>query len=183
MLGTWCHEWPNFVVNFNDSTYFDGPVQGEITVEIDAPVLDHNLLRLTHHGKRFGEQGIWDTETQQEHIMQDRAVRLLGIEIDDVDISKYVWRHCPLITADHGAVLTDYYGFNGTVSIDFASPVYHWMIDHIVRHESRKLLDISQPIETSYDNLFEYDQDELELLELEKLLQQHAHLFGKRSTL
>lgn len=165
----------------NDVTYFDSDVHEQILIDFEAPLLDHNRLTMRHHGKNFGENGQWDTMADGDHILQDRAVKLLAVELDDVDISKYIYARCPLLTDQGDQVFTDYLGFNGTVTVQFAAPVYDWIIDHIVKHESRRLLDISQPIDTSYDNLFDYSQDEQQLQELETLLTRHAHLSSKRT--
>jgi hypothetical protein len=98
-----------------------------------------------------------------------------------VSITKYVIEYCPFVSEQGEKIITDYYGFNGQVQIDFEQPVYEWIINTVVKPKSRKLLDLSQPIETSYDNLFDYKQDIVELKELDHILEKNAHLFGKSS--
>lgn len=181
LRGTWCHHWPKLRVLLNNHIYFDGDVVNDVNVEFVAPVDHHNSLIIQHYNKNFGQNGQWDTLSENGVIVQDRALQLLSLTLDEVDISKYIFDHCPLVTDTDMSVHTDYYGFNGSVTIDFSSPVYEWIIDTIVRSRSKKMSDLTQAIETSHGNLFDYRQDLIELDELEKILDQNAHLFDKSS--
>lgn len=159
-------------------------VQNEQCISISVSAKSkNNTLIIQHYGKNFGQNGQWDTVSKDNVIVQDRAVKLLDIELDDVSIANYVVHQCMFETDNGERLNTDYYGFNGKIEINFDSPVYEWIIDTIVKPKSRRLLDLSQPVETSANNLFEYEQDQRELAELETILEHNAHLFGKSSTL
>lgn len=177
--GTWCNQWPKLRVGVNNTIYFDKEVVDNNTIEFTVPIYESNSLIIQHYDKKFGHNGQWDTVSTDGVITQDRAVELISLSLDDVSITDYVISTCPLVTEQGESVQTPYYGFNGQVEIKFTGPVYEWIINTIVKPKSRKMLDISQPIETSYNNIFNYEQDQLELVEIENILNKNAHLFNK----
>lgn len=162
---------------FNDSIYFQGSIQDCKTIEFEAPVCQSNTLIIQHYDKKFGENGQWDTRSNGGEITHDRAVKMISLKLDDVDVTKYLVDNCPLITQDDQTVFTDYWGYNGTVKFDFQSPVYDWIICNIVKPKTKDLTTLS--IETSRNNLFNYHQDEIEIKEIETLLDTYAYLFNK----
>ena len=146
------------------------------------PLQDSNNLILQHYGKQFGENNIWDTRSENNCIVEDRAVQLVRLEFDKVDIAPYLIKHWPFKTDDAQHIATDYFGFNGCCSIDFTSPVYDWIITNLVYDPKSHLVKAQDLIvETSHSNLFNYDEDLIILKEIEKLLKKHAHLFNKSS--
>jgi hypothetical protein len=179
--GYWCHQWPKMQVRLNDHIYFDSSIMDYTTVEFTAPINTNNILIIQHYDKKFGQNGQWDTVSNDGTIVQDRALKLISLQLDSVDISEYIFKNCPLITEHKEVVNTDYYGFNGDVRINFDYPVYNWVIDNIIKPKSKISSDLSQAIETSYNNLFDYQQDLIELAEIENILNQNAHLFNKSS--
>lgn len=168
-------------VRLNNHIYFDSSVIDYATIEFTAPINQNNTLIIQHYDKKFGQNGQWDTESKDGAIVQDRALKLILLQLDDVDISKYIFENCPLITEHNEIINTDYYGFNGDVKINFSYPVYDWIIDTIVKPKSKISSDLSHAIETSYNTLFDYQQDLIELAEIENILNQNAHLFNKSS--
>lgn len=181
LLGTWCHDWPRVSIQVNNQTLYCDQVQDQIDLSFDVPLQDNNTLIIQHFDKNFGQNGQWDTISENNVIVKDRAVRLISFLLDDIELKDYLTQQCVFET-DQGAKLhTDYYGYNGQVQITFGSPVYDWIIENIVKEQTQNLFDLAQPIDTSFDNLFDYDRDLVELEELEKLLDKHAHLFDKSS--
>jgi hypothetical protein len=178
---TWCHDWPKLKIIANDQIVFDGTVQLLQELVFDLPLQDTNTLIIQHYDKKFGQNGQWDTISENGSIVQDRAIKLLSLCLDQIEINKYVTQKCIFKTEDGNMLHTDYWGFNGQLEISFGAPVYDWIIDTIVKHQTVRKLDLAQPIETSFDQLFEYEQDIKELDELEKIIKSHAHLLSKSS--
>lgn len=182
LFGTKCNEWPRFRVIGNSITYFDSEVCENATIEFDMPLLDNNTLIIQHYDKKFGENGQWDTKCEGDQIIEDRAVRLVKLEIDSVDITKYFVRHWTWTTTDGTELTTDYFGHNGQACIEFTAPVYNWIITKLVHDpETSKYKAQDLIIETSHSDLFNYTQDIIELAEIEKILKENAHLFSKSS--
>lgn len=177
--GSWCNEWPDIAVTLNDKIYFKDKVQNDCVVDFTAPVLSNNTLIIQHYNKKFGENGQWDTQSDKEKIIRDRAVELIGISLDDVSIYKYFVATCPFITNNGDSLTTNYYGFNGSVQFNFSYPVYDWIICNIVKPKTTNFSELT--IETSNESLFNYRKDQEEINEIEHILKSHANLFGKSS--
>jgi hypothetical protein len=155
---------------------------GNKVIEFEMPLEAHNKLVMEHYGKQFGENGQWDTRSENDSITQDRAVRFISMSFDDVAVGQYLVRHWPFSTVDGQTIATDYFGFNGQCSIEFDAPVYDWIITHLVHDPTSHTVKAQDLIiETSHNDLFTYDQDLITLKEIEQLLEQHAHLFNKSS--
>lgn len=179
--GTWCNQWPKLKLSVNDNIYFDGEVAGSKTLHVQTALLDTNTLIIQHYDKSFGENGQWDTKAVNGQITHDRAIKLKSVFFDDVDISKYVANHFHFVTDQGEQLQTDYFGFNGRIEIMFKAPVYDWIINKFIKNNFAPESDFL--IETSFDQLFDYSQDQLELDELVKILQENAYLFGKSASL
>lgn len=178
--GTWCNDWPWFKVVANNHTYYDQQVIDKKIIKFSLPAKNLNCLVLEHYGKSFGINGRWDTESNGDVIVRDRAVKLIKLELNDVNIIKYITRW-PLVTDQGESMPTDYLGHNGQITINFNSPVYDWIITTLVR-ETADITDSQDLIiETSHSNVFDYGEDLVELKEISKLLNEHAHLFNKSS--
>ena len=178
--GTRCNNWPRVKVIGNNYTYFDAEVVKNKIIEFTMPLQDRNCLILEHYGKKFGENGIWDTRSNGDQITEDRAVKLIKLELNEVDISPYLVRQWPFITDSGQSIPTDYFGFNGACHINFDSPVYDWIIKTLVHDPSNvKVKAQDLIIETSHNDLFNYNQDIETLKEIEQLLKENAYLFNK----
>ena len=80
--GTWCNDWQNIKVVFNDSIYFQGSIQDCKTIEFEAPVCQSNTLIIQHYDKKFGENGQWDTRSNGSEITHDRPKKVM-LKIDN----------------------------------------------------------------------------------------------------
>jgi hypothetical protein len=178
VLGTYCNDWPLLRVGGNNDIYFDDRIENKEIIEFEMLLQENNVLVLEHHGKYFGENGRWDTVSENDVIIQDRAIRPLRIEIDGVDICKYQFENWPLLT-QHGEVFTNYFGFNGTCRIEFTAPVYDWIITKLVHRPNHQYKALDLIIETSHSDLFDYENDLRELEEIDQLIKENAHLFDK----
>lgn len=176
--GTWCNDWPRLRVTANNNIYWDAMVQGDTTVEFAMPVNASNLVRIEHHGKHFGEQGRWDTESHNDSIVRDRAVKIKRIWLDQVDLTAHIMQRWPMHTAQ-GPIYTDYLGHNGYIDVEFGAPVYSWIITQLIapKEQNKPVFDLV--VETSFGNLFNYDRDKIELGEIQKILDRYAHLLDK----
>lgn len=141
-----------------------------------------NSLVLEHYGKYFGQNNRWDTDSENGNIVRDRAIRIVSIELDDVDISKYMTKYWPLIT-DQGEMFTDYFGHNGVCTIEFGAPVYDWIITELVHQPNHQYKALDLIVETSHSDLFDYKNDLQEIAEIENILKTNAHLFDQFTSL
>lgn len=177
LLGTYCNEWPLCKIMLNNDIMYDGQIQDTQTIEFQAQLRERNSLKITHHGKWFGP-GRYDTLRPDPTgpITADRALRLQGLVINDVELVQYA-AQIPFVT-DHGEIWhTHHFGHNGTWKLEFYTPVYDWIIETFIRPQASKTSDLM--LETSHHDLWDYTNDKIELDEIERLLRTHAHLFDK----
>ena len=179
LLGTYCNEWPLCKITVNNQVIYDGQIQDTQTIEFQHQLEHRNFLKITHYGKWFGP-GRYDTSRPDPNgpIVADRALRLQSLIIDDVELVQYA-AQIPFMT-DHGETwYTHHFGHNGTWELEFAAPVYDWIIERFIRSQAAKTPDLM--LETSHQDLWDYTSDQLDLDEIERLLASHAHLFDKSS--
>lgn len=163
-------------VAVNNHIYFDDYVKENITIDCTVSIAKHNQLTINHYGKQFGENGVWDTKVANDVITHDRAIKINAIELNDVDIAKYIVNHWPFTASDGTTLYTDYIGHNGLLTIDFDAPVYDWIIQKLVKPTT--VLTAATVVETSHSDLFNYTNDLKELNAIENLLKEYAHLFN-----
>jgi hypothetical protein len=96
--GTWCHDWPKMKILLNNIIYYDDQVTDTIDVVFEAPLQDNNSLIIQHYDKKFGQNGQWDTKLVNDVIVQDRALKLHSLDLDNVSITKYVIEYCPFVS-------------------------------------------------------------------------------------
>lgn len=179
LKASWCNEWPNLIVELNKNIYFQGKVDNNLTIKFTAPGKLNNTLIIQHYNKNFGQNGQWDTKSENNKIIQDRAVELLDIKLNQISIYKYFINNCPFVTNKKEKLYTNYYGFNGQTELNFSAPVYDWIICNIVKPKA--FTSPTLKIETSADNLFDYTKDIIEIAEIENILEKNADLFSKSS--
>lgn len=137
LQGHYCNHWPYVSIRLNNAELFNQQVIESITVEFEVNCDKTNLLEFEHYGKSFGTNGIWDTNTrtQQDCFAQIKDVRFDDVSIDDIRsrltfISKWKEGTDPQ-QIENFSVISNCDGlmnFNGTIGLEFDTPVYDWMI-------------------------------------------------------
>jgi hypothetical protein len=178
LQGHFCNDWPCVEISGNKHIYYTGTVQQTQAIRFSMPSCEINQVVIKHQNKSFGTDGIWDVAVKDNVIIQDRAVKLLDFELDDVSIKSYTFDNCRFVTDQNEILQTDYFGHNGYFVIEFGVPIYEWIICNCVKPQV-KIAPGNFVISTTADNLFDYVQDQVELDEIEGILNQHAHLFNQ----
>jgi hypothetical protein len=175
--GYFCKEWPHVEIVGNNHIYFTGKIEEMQVICFSIPEQPDNHIVIRHMNKRFGINGIWDVEVADNAIISDRAVKLLDVELNNVSVKSWIFDTCKFVTTDGEQIQTDYFGHNGSITVNFNCPIYEWIICNCVMPKAT--VDPSKfVISTSLDNLFNYTNDIKELDDIEKILEQHAHLFS-----
>lgn len=175
LFGTHCNAWPNIKVSLNNNIYYDGPVIDTKVINIAQAANTHNILTIEHYGKSFGSNNIWDTKVDKFNtIYEDRAVKILDLELNDVSLKKYITT-IPFKGIE--TYYTDYFGHNGIWTLDFDAPVYDWIIKKFIIPPNTKPLGYVN--ETSHSNIFDYSLDFIEIKEIEEYLKEYASITDK----
>ena len=177
LLGHFCNQWPNCRIALNNKTYHDGPIVSDFELIIQDKFQTVNYLEVEHYGKYFGEQGIWDTQVIDNKTVADRAIQIVSIVINEVEIYDIFFK-LPFYSTV-GEQHTHYLGHNGVWRCEFPENVYSWIIQQ--RHFGKTITSSNLVVETSHSELFDYTNDITELEELENLIKQNAYLFDKSS--
>lgn len=134
--------WPNVIIKVNDVEKWVGVCQNETSINFTFEPLENNVLSITHYGKSFGENHIWNTTATT-----DRNITVKEIRIADVDIHNLLYlgqtkntfntRQLADFTKNNQEIpyIKNYMhkedifmGFNGTYTINFPGQVYDWII-------------------------------------------------------
>ena len=137
LQGHYCNHWPYVIIRLNDVELFNQQVIESITLEFDVSCNEKNILEFEHYGKNFGDNGIWDTNprTQQDCFVQIKDIRFDDVSIDDIRaqltfISKWKEGTDPKQIENFSTIpnCDGLMNFNGTIGLEFDTPVYDWMI-------------------------------------------------------
>ena len=135
LQGHYCNHWPWVIVRLNETELFNQQVIESITVDFDVVCDQHNLLEFEHYGKSFGTNGVWDTNDQQDCFAQIKDIRFDNVSVDNITagltfISKWNPDSNPEQVKNFSTInnCNGLMNFNGTIGLEFDTPVYDWMI-------------------------------------------------------
>ncbi len=104
----------------------------EVCHEFDDDTLSHCLeIQLT--GKT-DQHTVLDA---QGNIVSDQVIQLDQFRLDDIELDQLVWQHATYQHNQNGHADLSQHGFygvmgcNGTVTFEFDSPVYLWLLENL----------------------------------------------------
>ena len=137
--GHWYNHWPLLQISLNGVTIFDDVIQGDRCIHLDLDCDHHNLLTFRHYGRRFGEDGIWDSAADGSgaRVLVINDIRFDGISIDHLRsqlVFKTQWSTLQLqqetqefIDQRSEFACNGMMSFNGTIDLEFNTPIYNWL--------------------------------------------------------
>jgi hypothetical protein len=141
LTGYYYNHWPNLKILHNNVTVFDQAIVNDQQLVLALPCDKTNRLEFIHHGKSFGEEGIWDSNADAS---EQCFINIKDILFDQVSIGETLKSKLMFDTAwsdlqleqNTQEFLNTYskiqcYGmmnFNGSIVIDFDTPIYNWLI-------------------------------------------------------
>lgn len=141
LTGYYCNRWPQLQIIHHDKVIQDLEIQDHQILHLTLSCHDTDCVTLYHHGKRFGDQDIWDTSTDGS---QDCYLQINDIKFDQVSVGEKIMRSLIFNTewnclqqrnqslefiekfdkfASNGRM-----SFNGRIEISFQLPIYNWLI-------------------------------------------------------
>lgn len=141
LQGQYYNHWPFARITVNDRELFDGQVQDSVSLMFNINADEKNLLRIKHHGKRFGDEGVYDCSADQT---EDCVLTIKDIRFDDVTVGDELmsqlffqtcWTDAQLqtIPEDQLAAMNQtsakcgIMNFNSTLDIEFETPIFNWL--------------------------------------------------------
>jgi len=169
-LANKCHHWPYIKVQYNDILLTDRELDTKTSlIFTDLPIENSNTIKIIHHGKKRGENNIWDTKTDANgKIIADCNFQITDFRINDVAFNemahrKFLFRP----TEEYADMYLDYLvGFNGEFIIPFPKDVYSWLT--VIKYKKDIVDNLEQFSNTS--RLFYYEEDQKLIKEIKELL-------------
>jgi hypothetical protein len=126
----------SIAIHINDSLLFDTTAKQatqSVTCELSEEPRDH-VLTLVMSGKNHNHTTIDDTG----EIISDVYVNIDKLEFEELDMKEIYCLGKPCYTHSFNSTqpefLDEFYGIvgcNGTVRIEFSTPIHLWLLDHI----------------------------------------------------
>lgn len=122
-------------VKFDDNTVWSQPLSQD-PVQIQHEFEDLNAahtLQLTLSGKQPQHTEL----DAQGNIVSDRVVEISQVQLDDIELGLVFWNHSSYqhnfngTSADTQEKFYGVMGCNGTVTFEFASPIYQWLLENL----------------------------------------------------
>jgi hypothetical protein len=139
ITGHYFNHWPFLKVIVNDEVVFDNEIVGHQLLDFDVQCNKQNKLQLVHYGKRYNDNNVWDSNGESECYLEINDIKFedVGIGIDLKSQLEFVTDWCPFQLQDHDNEFIEKYSrfpsngimaFNGTISLDFETPILNWLI-------------------------------------------------------
>jgi len=141
LTGYYYNHWPNLRILHNNVTVFDQPIVNDQLLNLALTCDKNNRLELIHYGKSFGEEGVWDSspDASEQCFINIKDILFDQVSIGETLKSKLMfdttWSDLQLEQNTQEFINTygkiQCYGmmnFNGSVTIEFDTPIYNWLI-------------------------------------------------------
>jgi hypothetical protein len=166
LTGYFYNHWPNLKIIFNNTTLFDDKISNNVVLNFKVSALLNNTLRFVHYGKKFGENNIWDSNHQEDCyiVIDDILLDQVSIGLETIHKLKFLtnWSNIQLELNDADFIkkysVVDYssgkMSFNGTIDVNFYTPVYDWIID-----QRFKTFTTSSTYFSNFSSKWHYEKD------------------------
>tara|TARA_Y100000385_G_C12856463_1_gene535362 strand:- start:14 stop:592 length:579 start_codon:yes stop_codon:yes gene_type:complete len=166
LVGTFCNNWPNLIIEVNKNKIYDAVIEGEQNISIEynnADLLQEgNTFVIGMNNKRFGGNNQWDTKSQGNEIIEDKTIQLKSTKLDGVDCMmlfnnkfyvKPVERqpsYFPDVVESVGTM-----NYNGYFTFGFDMPLYNSLINK----KYKRAMDQDVSYFSNYTKVFHYDEE------------------------
>jgi len=176
LVSKFYNHWPYFKIYHNNKLIFNDEIIENKTLVYKLDCEKHNNLVFNHYGKQFGENNVWDKnpDTGEECLVTIKDIRLNSVSIGDlkrklifdVDWSDWMRNHDPSLTNSYKTFNSDgVMVFNGTITFDFETPVYDWLILN-----KYKVPKSNTAYFSNYTNRWHYEDDISVINEIKNLM-------------
>ena len=162
--GTFCNTWPNLIVEINNKKIYGGQIEHSQIINLDFNDLmdSGNRFVIGMNNKSFGGKGVWDTETRNNEIVQDKTLTIKSIKLDDVECYSLMNNTFHVQRADRQP---SYFpdkvespgvmNYNGYFTFSFDLPLYNSLINQ----KYKKPLDEKISYFSNYSKVFHYEEE------------------------
>ena len=122
--------WPTLNIKVNNTVYINREIQGHQLLNIIVPESNNYLVEISGIGKRFGQDGIWDTILDaNENIIADKSIVFNDVKINDISMEDEWIRSLTMLSNNEIAAFKSK-GFytNGIIKFSITNPILNWVI-------------------------------------------------------
>lgn len=180
LLAHHCNHWPYLTATVNQQVIWTGQVQDQTELMFELEALQpSNRLVLTHHGKSFGENDVWDSDpaTQQDCGIEIKDITFEDITIGPNRLSEMIFHThwSPRQQQDLDAQYRSQYDsfasdgkmfFNGELRLDFDLPILNWL----TVFKYKVPLGQKTAYFSAYEQRWHYDRDLEMMAEIRRLM-------------
>lgn len=180
---SWCNRWPNLFINFNNQKIFSAEIDLAQQIIIDLDSQNSNCLQIGIDNKSFGTNNQWDTQLENDTIVQDLFLEISSCKINDVEINELLKSNLYTVFRQSGQdhlpekIYSEVCNFNGYFQFDYTSPV----LNSITNQKFKLPIDENKSYFSNYTTLFHYDDDLILLDKIDRILKEIEELNSKRS--
>lgn len=163
----------------NEQILYDGPVEENLQLNFDIFAHAKNTLTIAHYGKRFGDEGIYDCNTDKN---QDCVLKINDIKFQNITIGKELMSKLYFETVWTPAQLRDLdpklleqmsrinsdstvMNFNSVFNLNFEIPILNWLTIAKYKTETKPSAYFS-----NYSLRWHYEEDLKLIEEIKSLL-------------
>ena len=164
VVGTFCNNWPNLIVEINNKKIYDSTVKNKetITLEFEDLITQGNKFVIGMVNKRFGKNSVWDTKSKNNKIIEDQTITIVSLKLNDVECKQlfsnkfYVKRtdrqpsYFPDVVES-----VDTMNYNGYFTFGFDLPLHNSLINN----KFKIPVDQDKSYFSNYTKVFHYDEE------------------------
>jgi hypothetical protein len=179
VTGNYFNHWPLIKIYHNECLLFDGSIEDHQTLNFQlTSAVDNNNLKFIHYGKKFGEDGVWDSLPDAS---EQCFVNINDIKFENVSIGSHLMSQLKFTTAwsdiqktYHDQTFIDTYSvinsngmmnFNGEISLSFEVPILNWLI-----YNKYKVPETQAAYFSNYSLRWHYEEDLQIIKEIKEIL-------------
>jgi hypothetical protein len=179
VTGHYYNHWPNLKILHNNIIIFDQPIVNKQQLTFDLTCTQINELKFIHYGKSFGENGVWDSSpnASEQCFVNIDNIFFNAVSIGEALKSKLIfnteWTDLQIQQNTQEFIDTynkiQCYGmmnFNGSITIEFDTPIYNWLI-----LSKYKVPITDTAYFSNYSARWHYDEDLKIIKEIKELIQ------------
>ena len=137
--------WPKVKIVLQNKILFDDNIKNNkiISFDIDDDIYTNTCIKVIQYGKRFGENGVYDTFVDDSGNIIDQAVLINQIVVDDlIDIHDLFHYGSVLHSHSNENYILQksekpYLCFNSTFSLEIKLPILDWIIEQRIVEKNK----------------------------------------------
>ncbi len=164
VIGTLCNTWPTLIVEINKNKIFENTIKGTQTIELEYDDLQSksNAFVIGMINKKFGANGVWDTKSKNNEILEDKTIKICSLKLDDVECKELFGNRFYVKRADRQPTYfpdvvesQDTMNYNGYFAFTFDLPLYNSLINK----KYKVPLSSEFSYFSNYTKVFHYDDE------------------------